>query len=344
MASHVAAGRGLDHLMKGTAETCLRRSLLLDEGIADTETTPVDVVSTRLDEPMTFSLDQNLQIRPRSWVRPQSMFKQLWKSARVVHTTSGIFSALLRPTSAKRAMDVWRLDSQQDYIKGEEELSGWKPRGASLVHDFYDSQKARRWAREVEAAKLILKRRINNHSSRNVDNAISIWPKQERLLRKYVQLWKPESASASTSGEPAQSPGNAGATASAVLQPRLQAVVQFVAKNPGVLKSSYLLAPTTSSSQPLRWQRHFAELRPPYLHIYAVPSGDEVTVINLRNARIDTDPPVQKLLHSERVGGNCWAVYGAMNTWLFAARSETQKAEWVLAIDGCFADGNGIGS
>ncbi|KAL8918522.1 MAG: hypothetical protein Q9172_005392 [Xanthocarpia lactea] len=342
-------GNGMKELtVSGQWDSSLHSSSLLDRPTADNYhvqlSISVDVVSTRLDEPMTFSLDQNLQIRPRSWVRPQSMFKQLWKSARVVHTTSGIFSALLKPTSAKRAMDVWRLDSQQDYIKGEEELLGWKPRGASLVHDFYDSQKAQRWAREVEAAKLNLKRRINNHSSTNVDDAISISPKQERLLRKYVQLWKPESASASTSEEPAQTPGNTGATASAILQPRLQAVIQFVSKNPYVLKSSYLLAPTTSASQPLRWQRHFAELRPPYLHIYAVPSGDEVTVINLRNARIDTDPPVQKLLHSERVGGNCWAVYGAMNTWLFAARSETQKAEWVLAIDGCFADGNGIGS
>ncbi|KAI4280862.1 MAG: hypothetical protein L6R38_004117 [Xanthoria sp. 2 TBL-2021] len=345
----VENGNGMKELtVSGQWDSSLHGSSLLDRPTADNYhvqiSLSVDIVSSRLDEPMAFSLDQNLQVRPRSWLRPQSMFKQLWKTARIVHTTSGIFSALLRPTSAKRATDVWRLDSQQDYVKGEEELSGWKPRGASLIQDFYDSQKKQRRAREVESVKVSLKGYLNDIPSMATNGHPSISTKQEQLLRRYVGLWKPRSASAAPSEKNGPTKMDTAATPNLSVPPRLQAVIHSIPKNPCVLKSSYILAPTTSNSQPLRWQRHFAELRPPYLHIYAVPSGDEVTVINLRNARIDTDPPVRKLLHSERVGGNCWAVYGAMNTWLFAARSEIQKAEWVLAIDGCFAGGNGIGS
>ncbi|KAL8839989.1 MAG: hypothetical protein Q9170_001531 [Blastenia crenularia] len=326
----------------GQWDSSLHGSTLLDRPTADNFVVQVavslDLVSSRLDEPMTFSLDQNLQIRPRSWLRPQSMFKQLWKTARIVHTTSGIFSALLKPSSAKKASDIWRLDSQKDYVKGEEDLADWKPRGSSLVYDFYYTERWRRRTRDVGATKRFLDRHAS--ASPSTEATQKTLTEQQQLLRDCLHLWKPISTSSATSGtsqhlqslrvidDPTASP---------------LAIVQFIPKNPAVLKSSYILAPTRSTSQPLRWQRHFAELRPPYLHIYAVPSGDEVFIINLRNARIDTDPPVRKLLHSERVGGNCWAVYGAMNTWLFAARSEIQKAEWVLAIDGCFAGGDGIG-
>ncbi|KAI4177920.1 MAG: hypothetical protein LQ343_000004 [Gyalolechia ehrenbergii] len=338
----------------GQWDSSLHGSTLLDRPTADgfliQMALSVDLVSSRLDEPMTFSLDQNLQVRPRSWLRPQSMFKQLWKTARIVHTTSGMFSALLKPSSAKKATDIWRLDSQQDYVKGQEVLSDWKPRGSGLVREFYEDQRRRRRVREVEAAKLSLDRQgLVAPMAAATHNASTLSNEQEQLVRKCLHLWKSTSASSSAfapSQHPKDSEGSDRSTGPMppASVPRLQAFIHFVPKNPSVLKSSYILAPTRSTTQPLRWQRHFAELRPPYLYIYAVPSGEEVFVINLRNARIDTDPPVKKLLHSERVGGNCWAVYGAMNTWLFAARSEIQKAEWVLAIDGCFAGGNGIGN
>ncbi|KAI4259702.1 MAG: hypothetical protein LQ352_000635 [Teloschistes flavicans] len=346
----VENGNGTKELtVSGQWDSSLHGSCLLDRPTADKYTVQVtlsiEVVSSRLDEPMTFSLDQDLQVRPRSWLRPQSMFKQLWKTARIVHTTSGIFSAVLKPSSVIRATDVWRLDSQSEYVKGEEELSSWKARGVTLVHDFYASQKRKRYAQEIEATKILLGQHTYNALSAGAGGLTTTSNNQERLLRRCVDLWQRHSAALAPSETEQASAVSSERLPSKVPEPpRLQAVVYFVSKNANVLKSSYILAPTTTTGHSLRWQRHFAELRPPYLHVYSVPSGDEVSVINLRNARIDTDPPVKKLLRSERVGGNCWAVYGAMNTWLFAARSEIQKAEWVLAIDGCFADGNGIGS
>ncbi|KAL8768716.1 MAG: hypothetical protein Q9209_005134 [Squamulea sp. 1 TL-2023] len=346
----VENGNGMKELtVIGQWDSSLHGSSLLDRPTAENYhiqlSLSIDVVSSRLSEPMTFTIDQNLQIRPRSWLRPQSMFKQLWKTIRIVHTTTGIFSVLIKPTSTKRATDVWRLNSEQEYIKGEEQLSGWKPRGASLIHDFYECQKRQRRARELEAAQIYLSHHNNGTSSVTATDQTSSSTDQEQLLRKYVHLWKLRSPSSAPSKNNIQIFGDPVRDPSMAPPPRLQADIQFVPKNPLVLKSAYILAPTTSTSQPLRWQRHFAELRPPFFHVYAVPSGDEVTIINLRNARIDTDPPVKELLQSERVGGNCWGVYGAMNTWLFAARSEIQKVEWVLAIDGCFAgDENGIGS
>ena len=130
------------------------------------------------------------------------------------------------------------------------------------------------------------------------------------------------------------SPLPSASPSSSPLPPRLHPTILGISKNPSVLKSSYILTPSRTSP---RWQRHFAELRPPYLHIYSVPLGDETAIINLRNARIDHDPPVQQLLQSERVARNVFAVYAPMRAWLFAARSEVQKAEWIFAIDQGFA-------
>ncbi|KAI4209849.1 MAG: hypothetical protein LQ351_007267 [Letrouitia transgressa] len=344
-------GNGTKELtVTGQWDSSLHGSSLLDRPTAETffvqMTLSIDVVSHRLDDPMTFSLDQNLQIRPRSWLRPQSLFKQLWKTTRIVHTTSGIFSVRIKPSSTKRATDIWRMNSQLAYINGEEVLINWKPRGVGLVRDFSESQRRRQHLRDVEAAKVFLDQRSPSQLSENDDQPTPLLPNQGSVLAKCVHLWT-RKALPSHIRDSRLSPSDYQDGSSVVpspLVPRLFATIHHVAKNPSVLKSSYILAPTVSSVQPLRWQRHFAELRPPYLHVYAVPSGDETSVINLRNARIDTNPPVQKLLQSDRVGGNCWAVYGAMNTWLFAARSEIQKAEWVLAIDGCFAGGNGIGN
>ncbi|KAL8951125.1 MAG: hypothetical protein Q9222_002869 [Ikaeria aurantiellina] len=350
----VENGNGTKELtVSGQWDSSLHGSSLLDRPTVDNYlvqcTLSVDVVSSRLDQPMTFSLDQNMQIRPRSWLRPQSMFKQFWKTARIVHTTSWIFSTVLKPVSARRATDVWRLDSQQDYVKGEEELSRWRPRASDLIDDFYNSQRKKRRTKDVEDARIVLGRYEHNAPLASSSASPRSPDDQEQLLKRFADLWQGSTMSSAESASLEAARKHRQSSSERHHSPadrplRLQAAVHSVPKNPNVLKSSYILAPTASTTQPLRWQRHFAELRPPYLHVYAVPSGDEVFVINLRNARIDTDPPVKKLLHSERVGGSCWAVYGAMNTWLFAARSEIQKVEWVLAIDGCFAGGNGIGS
>ncbi len=59
--------------------------------------------------------------------------------------------------------------------------------------------------------------------------------------------------------------------------------------------------------------------------------------MNLRNARIDVKPAIPGAHGRGR--GNLWAVYGGMQTWVFAARSAGEKNEWVLAVDGMFEKG-----
>ncbi len=328
--------------LTGQWDSSLHGSSLLDRPTADGHgvqmSVSVDVTSSRVHHPMTFTLEANLQVRPRSWLRPQSMFRQLWKTTRIIHYTAAIFSVSIRPASAKRASDIWRLDSQQTYVKGEENLTNWKPRGVGLLRGYIQSQQIRRNIAEVEATKVFLRRHRGPLPRQSTSTELTF--AQKNLLEKCLHLW---TLALNKHPSLTLSPADSSAPVQSHSQPLprpdtppLTATIHHHPKNPVLLKSSFLLTPNPTSHA---WTRHFAELRPPYLHLYAVPSGNETAIINLRNARIDVDPPVQRLLNEEegirgRQGRkNVWAVYARGGSWLFAARSEEEKGRWVLAVD-----------
>ncbi len=348
----VEDGNGIkEFTLTGQWDSSLHGSSLLDRPTTDSHSVQmsifVDIVSDRVPNVMTFTIDETLQIRPRSWLRPQSLFKQLWKTTRIVHYTSGIFSVCLKPASTKRASDIWRMDSQQTYVKGEENLSNWKPRGIGLVRDYVRAQQRKRRATEIEATKAYL-RRHRVSAPLHIESE-KVTTSQQNLLKKCLTLWTTSSDTLPSSELLSTTPASTKPfnpikfSPSAVPDaPPLTAEIHTHPKNPVLLKSSFLLTPNPTSHA---WTRHFAELRPPYLHLYAVPSGSETATINLRNARIDIDPPVQRLLNGEGGSGarkNVFAVYARGGSWLFAARTEEERSRWVLAIDEGFVGDDGL--
>lgn len=332
----------------GQWDSSLHDSTLLDRPTADRYSVQItlscDIMSRRIDSIMTFSLDQTLQIRPRSWVRPRSLFQQLWKQTRVVHSTIGIFSVALTPSLSKRSNDLWRLDSQHQYIKGEEDLTHWSPRGISLIHDFVATQQRKRRMTEVDAARVSLARissrpRLYEGSCSSVSNTYT--DHQQALLTKCLSLWKtPPTTQLPLQYSPPTSPSASRFPAAHSPPPpkaKPRARIRPHPKNPTNLKSGVLLTPSPHSD---RWIRRFAELRPPYLHLYSIPDSEEINVINLRNANVDVEPELGRLLRSQRVGvANVFAVYGMGRSWLFAVRNETVKNDWILAIDRSFWGG-----
>ncbi|KZF23746.1 kinesin family protein [Xylona heveae TC161] len=390
----------------GQWDSSVHESLLLDRVTADKYRVQMTILwnvpSARLTEPVEFSLDVSVQIQPRAAPQP-SIFMQLWSTVRTVHCVVGMFSLAIRPTSAKRAVDLWRMNTQHDYVKGEELLTGWAPRGVSLVRDYIAARKRRRRVAEIETARGVLTSKAlsppeprssssvppsdskdapvpaaeNNVLSGAVDGSADenesqldqtqeqdqslqdqdleqtlYSPHEEELLRKYVCLWQSyrddpgEKILSQQNTEPPQQ-GAAFALGTpdgenAAGPPTLVAEVQHIAKNPSVLKSGTLLTPNESNTH---WVRRHVELRRPYLHVHSVPpdgDGDEIDAINLSNARVDHQPQIAKLLRGRQ---NVFAIYAPQNTFLFAARTERQKIEWILRIDqSYFGNGNGSGS
>lgn len=369
----------------GQWDSSLHGSLLLDRVTAANYRVQIslrwDLISPRLQEPIVFELDQTLQVQGRTYVRQQSMFKQFWNSIRVVHSTVGMFSVAVRPVSAKRAADLWRMNTENDYVKGEELLTNWAPRKVSLVRDFASARKRRLRTAEIDAARGALSAGsltpANGRSTpqRGHENS----ERQTKLLQKYLDLWSPKKDPAETiletnhTGPPpagasfAQGVSSNGSTSSSIRSPRTESVVsdqpqqspskprflatvQHIPKNPSVLKSGYLLSPDDTSTH---WVRRFVEFRRPYLHIHSVPEGDEINAINLRDSRVDHNPDFVRLLDGSREGHNSrnglamkgrpnvFAIYGTQNTFLFAARTEGQKIEWILKIDQSYFNSNG---
>ncbi|GAA90312.1 kinesin family protein [Aspergillus luchuensis IFO 4308] len=353
----------------GQWDSSLHGSLLLDRVTADKYRVQVtlrwDLLSSRLQDPVPFEIDLTLQIQGRTYVRPQSMFKQFFNSTRIVHSTVRMFSLVVRPVSAKRAADLWRMNTQNDYVKGEELLVTWAPRKVSLVRDYIAARKRRRRVAELNAAKGALSANslVASPSRSGRSTPLRSQERADRrakLLQKYVDLWGKKTdpieailvrsnteppaggaAFASRAKQSSSSDDGSSVQEEASLKPRFVASVQALPKNDSSLKSGYLLTPDDTNSH---WVRRFVELRRPYLHIYSVPDGDEINAINLRNSRVDHAPDFARLLDGPGAAGsdrgtsprgrpNVFAVYGAQNTFLFAARTEAQKVEWILKID-----------
>lgn len=353
----------------GQWDSSLHGSLLLDRVTADKYRVQVtvrwDLVSSRLQTPVVFEVDQTIQILGRTYVRQQSMFKQLWSSTRVVHSTTRMYSLVIRPISAKRAADLWRMNTQNDYVKGEELLTTWAPRKVSLVRDYIAARKRRYRLAELHAARgalsagsLIASPMRGSGRSTPMRNQ-DVNERKTQLLRKYINLWSTKKDPTETilvrsniepPSDGAQSRSNKTNAISdkMSLKPRFVATIQTLPKNPSALKTGHVLTPDDTNSV---WVRRFVELRRPYLHIYSVPDGDEINAINLRNSRVDHAPDFARLLDGSGAGAdrslsargrpNIFAVYGTQNTYLFATRTEAQKVEWILKIDESYFSSNG---
>ena len=322
----------------GQWDSSLHDSPLLDRITADKYRIQIslswDVTCARLEQPMVFSLPLSLQIRPRKYVRAQSIF-QIWSSARITHYTIGVFNINVRSKPAKRTLDLWRMDTQHDYIKGEELLTSWSPRGVSLVLDFIDACKRRQRVTEIEAAKGAFSGELlKSPAAIPISESDQHGQRQVLLLRKFLNLWATKQDLADVilkdnTDPPADglaSVPNGGDHS----PPHLLADVHQVFKNPSLSMAGYLLMPDEANT---RWVRRFVELRRPYLHVYSAREGDELGVMNLKNSRIDHQPELKRLLKTERVRPNVFAIYAPHNTYLFAARNEVQKVEWILKID-----------
>ncbi|VBB76164.1 Putative Kinesin-like protein unc-104 [Podospora comata] len=456
----------------GQWDSSLHNSLLLDRVTSEKYrvqmTVSWEILSEKLAEPMKFSMNLCVQIVSRSFIRQTSMFSSLWQNVRFVHSCTGIFTLQMRPAPIKRAGDLWRMNSQHDYVKGEELLTAWTPRGVSLVADFIGSRRKKQMMSEMAVIQSLMKKygyRENGHLNGNgidggtdddllpppkinsdadsiaellKDDTPEVSPttspvishselakdgeespesrtteeptppleekkpvseygdRQTALLNKCLKLWQrypdstlklisPENTDPPEDGVATENNPNGNGNEYHYSAPTFVATVIRVPKNPSVLKGGYLLVPNADST---RWVKRFVELRRPYLHIHSVADGEEIGIVSLRNARVDSQPGILGLLHShqdydhnnfdpdnvaqqqsggivggvastatglissltgtpgqgqgvsrlsERLQAGVFAIYGTDNTWLFAARSERDKLEWIFRIDQSFA-------
>ncbi|KAK4636195.1 Kinesin-like protein [Fulvia fulva] len=318
-------------------------SLLLDRPTLDKNrvqlTLKWQVHSPRVTHPLKFATDIAMQTRPRTWFRQNSLLGQFFHNQRVVHSTATNYTVTLKPSAAKRAGDLWRMDTTGEYISGEEVLSSWAPRSVSLIRDYVNLRKRQKRVAEIESARGILGfGALSPPVKAQQDESAPFTESQQALIRKTLELWPKDSSAGeimllrSNTESPelgaAFTNGNTKTNGTTDEPAPLAAVIEACPKSPNVLKAGWLLCPDASGTH---WIKTYVELRRPYLHLYS-KEGDEVNAINLTNSRLDADPEVAKLLQRPNVRMEVWAIYST-KAWLFACRNDQERGEWIWAVD-----------
>jgi kinesin family protein 1 len=350
----------------GQWDSGLHESLLLDRVTADRYrvrmTLSWDYSTAKLPDPLAFSTQVFVQIVSRSHVRSPYTFRSLWLSS-VKSSVATIFAVSFRARSGlgSRGLEAY------DYIKGEESLCDWTPRSLSLIHDFFDAARRRRRVAEVDSTLARLDRETLSvkrvtlsdpvyspvcsdcpvYSDRPVYSDHPVYSDRQRaLLVKCIELWPVAArlgiADSTASLAPTSlAPTSLAAPTSPPAGLRIVAAVRAREKAKVVLRAGQLLVLDGS-----RWVRRHVELRALHLHLYAVEGGDELGLVGLGDGRVDSEPMAGRV--DSAMGGlpagvevrwRCvFALCRPGGRWLFCARSERDRAEWILAIDRAYVD------
>ena len=106
-------------------------------------------------EPVPFAMDMAVTMQARDAGGP-SRFASLFGSTKQLSKSSSVFTLKLTPPLTRSAKDLWRLDTSEKYVRGEEALGGWKPRGISVVEDYVRLVSTEKRSADVQAIKVIL--------------------------------------------------------------------------------------------------------------------------------------------------------------------------------------------
>ncbi|KAG0040939.1 kinesin-like protein Klp8 [Podila clonocystis] len=147
----IIPGQKVDYPTDGTSvlvvqaswDSTLHESLFLNRVTASNArillTLSWSVEAERCEEPVRFKMDIAAQIQDRKSKAISSSYRLtsfLTTAPKIMSKVSGLFLLTLRPIVAKKASELWRMNTASKYVRGEEYLAGWKPRGVSLLQGF----------------------------------------------------------------------------------------------------------------------------------------------------------------------------------------------------------------
>ncbi|KAF9645340.1 kinesin-like protein [Thelephora ganbajun] len=248
-------------------------------------------------EPVQFSTDIAITIQTRD-ARPPSKLMTFLGSTKILSKTSTVFHVRLTPPLTRSAKDLWRLDTAEKYVRGEEALGSWRPRGITAVGDYSRLVTMERRAADVQAVRVIL----GSMPPKPPTQANSMVWGGEGLLRKSVDLWQkkfghrgeivlrqePEEEVASSSSSKVFD-------TESINSLKLVSSTKPIPRSDGPTKKGHLSILLDANLN--AWERRWFVLRRPYLHMYAHSNElEEKGVINLNAVNIESNPDMEMLL------------------------------------------------
>lgn len=144
------------------------------------------VVVETCSEPVQFSMDIAVTMQTRD-ARPPNRFLTFLSSGKILSRMNSIFKVRLSPPLTRSPQDLWRLDTSEKYVRGEEVLQNWKARGISVVEDYNRLVKTEKRAADVQAVRAVLA--SSRAMSRPLPNGSTVWG-SDALLQKTIALWQ----------------------------------------------------------------------------------------------------------------------------------------------------------
>ncbi|OCH85030.1 kinesin-domain-containing protein [Obba rivulosa] len=280
-------------------------------------------------DPVQFSMDMAVSIQGRD-ARPPSKLMSLLGSTKVLPKMSNIFAVRLSPPLTRSPRDLWRLDTAEKYVRGEEALGSWKPRGVSVVEDYSKLITMERRAADVQAIRVIL---AASPSGPTQADAV-VWASED-TLRKALALWQKRFGHRGEivlSQEPVESEDASVKSGRASTQSadslKLMSSTKVVPRNDGPTKKGHMLIMVDANNNV--WERRWFVLRRPYLHIYAHSNElDEVGVVNLNGVNIERNREMEALLGRKFT----FTLFTASNSYALAAPSLKELQAWTSRLD-----------
>ncbi|KAI1315790.1 kinesin-like protein Klp8 [Mortierella claussenii] len=361
---NIVPGQKVEYPTDGTSElvvqaswdSTLHDSLFLNRitasGTRVIMTVTWSVVEERCPEPIRFQMDVAAQIQDRE-ARAPSKLTSFLASTRLLSRMSGLFLLTLKPIVTKKVSDLWKMNTAGKYVRGEEFLAGWKPRGVSLVYGFKTRtalvnkqesvERTRQWLQLHDPSLQVGS--VNKTTSNTESDGTAVTSSNEQangelslqereLLERILKIWTRKSptidellSSKETSSVDLQNGETEKSTRPAV---RFQSEVKFVAKSENVSKKGYLHYPEDKDDV---WVKRFFVIRRPYMYIYANSSEmEELAVVNLTHVRVDYKRDLEEMLNRQFV----FAIYTANNAYLMQAPSRDEMCSWLNQLDQFF--------
>ncbi|KAI0069239.1 kinesin-domain-containing protein [Artomyces pyxidatus] len=284
-------------------------------------------------DPVQFSMDMAVTMQTRD-ARPPSKLLSMLSSTRLLSKTSNVFHVRLSPPLTRSPKDLWRLDTSEKYVRGEEALGTWRPRGIAIVEDHTKLTTMEQRAADVQAIRVILAASPIGSQAPQADSAV--WGSEERL-QKSLELWQKRFGhrgeiilSQEPVGEEELAVKSAGRDdpQASLEAMQLVASTKLVPRSDIPTKKGHLMILIDATQD--TWERRYFVLRRPYLHMYKHSNElEEIGVISLDAANVESNPEMETLLGKKFT----FTLFTSSNSHALAAPSLKELQSWTSKLD-----------
>ncbi|KAF8164906.1 kinesin-like protein [Crassisporium funariophilum] len=280
-------------------------------------------------DPVQFSMDVAVAMQTRD-ASPPSKILTFFGSNKILSKTSTLFNVRLSPPLTRSAKDLWRLDTSEKYVRGEETLGVWKPRGISVVEDYIRLITTERRAADVQVIRVILAA----SPPRPIPMDTLAW-RADDLLRRSVDLWQKQFGHrgkivlSQDPTDPEEHVSSKQATDAGSFDGlKLISETKVIPRSDGATKKGHLMI-LTDASQDI-WERRWFVLKRPYLHIFAHSNElEETGIISLAGVNVESDPHKESLLGKPF----SFTLFTSSNSHALAAPNIKELQAWTIKLD-----------